>query len=411
VPAEAPIRSADRPARWWPDDVPLPVVAGLLLASVALRPQLLAIGPLLPFIRADLDLPASVAGLLTTIPVLCMGVCAPIGPRVAARVGPATALAVCLGLIITGGVARALLPGVAFLLVTTFAIGVGIGIAGAIPSMIVARHLPRRPALGTGAYAGGIVIGSTLGAAVAVPLAGDAAWRAALLVISLASLASLAVWLWLVVRRSGERGGANRSPPAIRLPWASATAWLLVLVFGLQSVLFYGIVAWLPNAYVERGWSPADAGALVAAFNGIGLVTTLGLPLVADRFGRRRPQLVVASAAAAAALVGIVVVPEPAFVWVAILGLALGIVFPLALTLPIDVADDPATVGSVAALMLLGGYALSSLGPFALGAVRDITGSFDLALAVLAALAGLLVLVCVALSPARLGRGVGRIRV
>lgn len=394
------------PARRPLPAIPLSVVAGLFLAAVALRPQLLAVGPLLPIIRTDLDLPATLAGLLTTIPVLCMGIMAPVGPRIAARFGPATALAACLTLIIGGGILRAILPGIPLLLATTFLIGIGVGIAGAIPAMIVARRLPGRPALGTGAYAGGIVLGSTLGAGVAVPLAGDDGWRQALLVISLASILALVAWVVLVVRQ--DRRAAVPSPPAIRLPWGDRTAWLLVLVFGLQSVLFYGVVAWLPNAYVERGWSRADAGFLIAVFNGIGLLTTIGVPLVADRFGRRRPQLVVTSAISAVALAGMVLVPEPALVWVAILGLALGVVFPLSLTLPVDVADDPATVGSVAALMLLGGYLLSSAGPVVLGAVRDVSGSFDLALWLLVALAILLVGCCLALSPGRLRAGIGR---
>ncbi len=55
-----------------------------LLHTRAMRPQILAIGPLLPLIRVDLGLPAGVAGLLTTIPVLCMGLFAPVGPRLAA---------------------------------------------------------------------------------------------------------------------------------------------------------------------------------------------------------------------------------------------------------------------------------------------------------------------------------------
>ena len=146
-----------------PRAVPLAVVAGLFVASLAMRPQILAIGPLLPLIREDLGLPAGVAGLLTTIPVLCMGLFAPIGPRIAARIGAATAFAVCLsadrrvrrGPRIHAGASRSLL-------LATLGIGIGIGSAGAIPSMIVAQRMPGRPALGTGAYAGGIVAGSTL---------------------------------------------------------------------------------------------------------------------------------------------------------------------------------------------------------------------------------------------------------
>ncbi len=394
------------PQRPKPDArIPLGVVAGLFIASLALRPQLLAIGPLLPLIRADLDLPASLAGLLTTIPVLCMGIFAPIGPRFAARLGPRTAFAVCLGLIVAFGLLRAMAPDFALVLVATFGLGIGVGVAGAIPSMVVSQRIPDRPALGTGAYAAGIVAGSTIAAGVAVPLAVGEDWRLSLLLLSAASLVSIAAWLLLV---RGEGRIPRLDPTARRLPWRSGTGWLLVVLFGLQSVLYYGIVAWLPNAFVERGWSTTAAGSLIAVFNGVGLVTTIGIPLVADRLGARRAQLLAASAVATVALVGIIVAPTLAYGWIAILGLALGVVFPLVLTLPLDVTDDPGQVGSVAALMLFGGYILSSIAPFLLGAARDLTGDFEASLWLLVTISVVLVACCTMLSPDRLRRGIRR---
>jgi CP family cyanate transporter-like MFS transporter len=382
------------------------VVAGLFIASVALRPQLLAIGPLLPLIREDLVLPASLAGLLTTIPVLCMGIFAPIGPRFAARLGPRTAFAVCLGLIVAFGLLRAVGPVFPLILVATLGLGIGVGIAGAIPSMVVSQRIPERPALGTGAYAGGIVAGSTIAAGVAVPLAVGGDWRLSLLILSTASLVSIGAWLLLV--RGEGRVVSRLDPTARRLPWRSGTGWLLVLLFGLQSLMYYGVVAWLPNAYVERGWSTAAAGSLIAVFNGVGFLTTIGVPLLADRLGSRRTQLLASSAVATVALVGIIVAPTLAYGWIAILGLALGAVFPLVLTLPLDVTDDPGQVGSVAALMLFGGYILSSLGPFILGAARDVTGDFGASLWLLVAIGVVLIGCCTPLSPDRLRRGIRR---
>jgi CP family cyanate transporter-like MFS transporter len=151
-----------------------------------------------------------------------------------------------------------------------------------------------------------------------------------------------------------------------------------------------------------------QAGSLIAIVNGVGLITTLGVPLVADRLGERRPQLVFASAVAAVAILGIIAVPEFAYAWVVLLGLSLGMVFPLVLTLPLDVTDDPGQVGSVAALMLLGGYILSSTGPIALGAARDATGNFGASLWILVAVSGALIACCLFLSPTRLRRGIRR---
>ncbi|HEY4190684.1 MAG TPA: MFS transporter, partial [Candidatus Limnocylindrales bacterium] len=296
--------------------------------------------------------------------------------------------------------------GLPLILLATFGIGIGVGTAGAIPSMIVARRIPMRPALGTGAYASGIAAGSALAAALAIPLAVDGQWRMSLLALSLGSF--LCVAAWLVLSRGPGDDRPTTAVPAMRLPWRSTTAWVLVFVFGLQSIQFYGVSAWIPNVYVERGWTPASAAALVAILNGIGLFTTIGVPLVADRLGARRLQLVIASIIGTGALVGITLVPDPAYLWVAILGLALGAIFPLVLTLPIDVADDPARVGSVAALMLLGGYILSSTGPVVLGAARDLTGNFEASLWLLSLVGVALTGTCLLLSPERLRRGIGR---
>jgi CP family cyanate transporter-like MFS transporter len=381
-------------------------LVGLFLASLALRPQLLAVGPLLPQIRTDLGMSHGVAGLLGTIPVLCMGLFAPIGPRLVARIGVRAALTACLTAISVLGVARAIAPDATTVLVATLAIGVSVGTAGAIPAIVVKLRAPSVPALGTGSYAGGIVAGSTIAAAVAVPLAGAAVdWRFSLAVISIASIVPIAAWLILVrPDRAGERSEA--APP--RLPWRSATGWLLALLFGLQSMIYYGLVAWLANVYVERGWDQASAGSLLATMNGIGLLTTIGVPLVADRLGSRRGQLLASALAVLVGLLGVLLVPGAGIIWSVALGLALGSVFPLVLTLPVDVADAPGEVGAVAALMLLGGYILSSTGPVLLGAIRDVTGDFQASLWSLVGLAVALVVACLALSPRRLRHGIGR---
>ena len=138
------------------------------------------------------------------------------------------------------------------------------------------------------------------------------------------------------------------------------------------------------------------------------LQQAVGLPLVADRLGSRRGQLVASSVVAVGGLLAIIAAPDLAFLWIAVLGLALGAVFPLVLTLPLDVTDDPTRVGSVAALMLFGGYVLSSLGPVLLGVARDVSGDFAASEWMLVAIAVVLVASCVTLSPDRLRRGIHR---
>jgi CP family cyanate transporter-like MFS transporter len=107
-------------------------------------------------------------------------------------------------------------------------------------------------------------------------------------------------------------------------------------------------------------------------------------------------------------MIGIALLPDAAFLWASLLGLGLGAVFPLVLTLPLDVTDEPGQVGSVAAMMLLGGYAISALGPFALGAARDVTGNFGASVWLLVLVGLALIGCCLLVSPARLRHGIRR---
>lgn len=385
---------------------PLGVLAALFLATLALRPQLVGIGPLVPTIQADLGVTHAEAGLLSTIPVLLMGLFAPLGPWVAGLIGPRRAVALCLAAIVGFGLARAVVPGPLPVIGMTVGIGIGMGTAGALLPIVVKLRAAHVPALATGAYAAGIVAGSFAAAAVAVPVAlALDGWRATLVAFAAAAAVSLGAWLLLLPADPPESRSTGRPP---RLPWGDVTAWVLVGVFGIQSLLYYSAVSWLPAVYVERGWTEASAGGLVAVMHLVGLLTGVGLPLLADRIGTRRSQLVTVSTVTLVAFTGLALVPDGAWLWAALLGLGLGAVFPLVLTLPVDVADGAASVGATAALMLLGGYVLSSAGPVGLGVLRDATGAYSISLWLLVGLAAILVASCLALSPARLRRGVGR---
>jgi CP family cyanate transporter-like MFS transporter len=377
------------------------VLAALLLSALALRPQLVGAGPLIPDIGDDLGVSHAVAGLLATIPVACMGVFALPAAIVAGRLGTRTAIALCLGGIAVAGVLRAVAPGAPLVLALTLPIGIGMGIAGALMPVAIKERFAHRPAFASGVYTTGINLGAAVSSGVAVPLAGAlGGWRAALATFSAATVLTCVGWLVLTRGSGPDRARLAGRPP--RLPWRRLVVWALVLYFGLQSIVYYGLVSWLADAFQERGWSAGSSGALLSVMTAASLPGGLLLPWLADRSGSRRRWLLIVSTALAIATVGIAAAPAAGYAWAVLAGVALGAIFPLGLTLPLDVAHEPAEVGAVAALMLGGGYCLAALGPIALGAIRDATGSFAASLWVLVAVAAALVLSCVPLSPTRL---------
>ncbi|HEX4896727.1 MAG TPA: MFS transporter [Candidatus Limnocylindrales bacterium] len=390
-----------------PTEAPAPtplwqVVLALFVAGLAFRGPVLVVGPLLPEIQADLDVPHGVAGLLNTIPVLCMAFLAPFGPVLAASIGATRAVATCLAAVAGFGLLRAIAPDAAPVILLTIGIGVGMGMVGPVLAQVVRRSAPRNPELGTGAYAMGYIVGASSSAALAVTLAtAFGGWRGAFAAIAVAALGALLAW-WLLAPHDGhERRIAPRRP---NLPWRRGIAWLFGLVFGIQSLLFHAGVAWLASIYVERGWAAADGAFLTALFSGMGIFATLAVPLVTGAIPSRRAQLAAASALAVVGAVGVAAGPVGgpgadalAVPSVALFGFGIGLTFPLCLTLPLDAAGSPLEASSVAALMLLVGYLISSIGPVVLGSIRDATGDFALAGWLIAAtsvvlLAGTLVL-------------------
>lgn len=379
------------------------LLASLFLASLALRPQLVGIGPLIPRIQDDLHVSHAVAGLLGTIPVLCMGLFAPPGALLSSRVGPRFAVAACLSGIAVFGLARAGAPGAAGVVTLTFGMSIGLGAAQAVMPVAVKVDFPHRPAFATGIYIMGINVGSAISSAVAVPIAVAAgSWRWSLVAFSL--FTAVLVVLWLVLTRDAppHRAATERSP---RLPWRSGLAWRLAGIFGMMAVTYYGLNAWLPDAYTERGWSEGRAGALLATMNAAALSTTLLVPWLADRRGSRRLYLLLLAGGLVGSLAGLVLVPAGAWVWVVMAGAGFGGLFPMTMTLPLDVAHRPADVGAVAAMMLFVGYLIGAAAPIGFGAMRDLTGSFTATMWLIAAAGAVLLVLCSGLSRERLRAG------
>jgi CP family cyanate transporter-like MFS transporter len=373
----------------------------LFAVGLVLRPQIVGVGPLLPRIESSLHISHGVAGLLATIPVLCMGVFAPLAPPLLRRFGAGPAIGAALAAAAAVGVLRALVPGAPLVLLFTVPVGVGIAVAGTLLPVVVKEEYPTRPTLGTGVYTTGINVGATIASVAAAPLAVGLGWRWTLVVYSLVSLGLVVPWL---ARRHVAASPPERAPLPLRVP----RAWAIAGAFALQSVLFYGFNAWLADAYTERGWSDTAAGGLVALMNGVALLVGIATALSADRIGSRRTFLLLGAGVCVAGGSLVAAAVGGAWLWAALLGSGMGVLFTIVMTLPLDAGRDRAEVAAYSTVMLGVGYAISSLAPTALGAVRDATGTFTAPLSILAVDALLLFLlsagVRVASSPAPAGR-------
>ncbi|TMD67801.1 MAG: MFS transporter [Chloroflexi bacterium] len=351
----------------------LTLSSALFLCALTLRPQIIGVAPLFPLIQQDLHLPHTVVGLLGTVPVLCMGVFAPLAPFLRHRLRTLPAITASLALIALFGLTRSLTPGALVLVLLTFGVGAGIGLGGALLPVAVKEQFPDQSVRTSGIYASGIQLGSTISAAAAVPLAiALGGWRSALLAFSLATAALTIAWVGLT--RSASREAAANARP--RFAFNNPIAWRLALAFALFGIFYYGLSAWLTAAYVARGWSLPQAAGLVAVVNAGSLVGSVLLPVFARRIASRSRTGAMMAATLVVASLGIAAVPALAFLWAGLAGLANGALFPLIIALPVEASEQPDEVGAISGVMLGAGYTLAAIAPSGFGAIRDLTGSF-----------------------------------
>ena len=162
------------------------------------------------------------------------------------------------------------------------------------------------------------------------------------------------------------------------MPWRHPTAWLIAAYLAVQSWQFYSCLAWVAPSYVARGWDPTTAGYLLAVFSGTQLISGLLGPVLTDRVHDHRSLLVPAASLGLVGLVGLLLAPDAAaWVWLGLLGLGQGAAFSLALVLLVDYAQTPAGSGRLTAMSFFVSYTIASFGPTVTGALRDLTGDFQ----------------------------------
>ena len=371
----------------------------VVAVAVNLRPAIAAVPPVLGAIRSDLGLSATGAGFLTALPVVCMGLFAPVGAALGRRVGREAAVSCALALVGCGTLVRGLSASAVPLYGGTLVAGIGIAMGGALLPGVVKAWFPSRAGAVTGLYTAGLVAGAMLAAAATAPLSDALArgWPAAIGAWGLLALAALAAWV-PATRRQRAAGGP--APGRLRLPWRSGVAWRITLYMGSQSLLYYATLTWLSPLYLAAGCSASRAGLLLGLFSFTQVFSALAVPALVDRSGDHRPWIALCVGTVTAMLAALGLAPTAApWVWAALLGLGVGGMFALALTLLVRQAATPAAAARLSGMALLVGYLLAATGPVLAGALYDAAGSYRLPFLALAGIGAATLAVGVSVRP------------
>ncbi|WP_436995917.1 CynX/NimT family MFS transporter [Streptomyces sp. enrichment culture] len=394
--------------------LPRLLVVGLVLAALNLRPAITSLGALLEEVRTGLHMSGGVAGLLTSVPPLCFAVFGVAAPRLARRFGPAAVVCAGMAAIAAGVLVRPFAGGTPGFLAASALALMGIALSNVLMPVIVKRYFPDRVGTMTGLYSMALALGTSLAAAVTVPLTAalGGGWQTGLAMW--AALAALAVLPWIPVVRDHRasarptapgrapapttppapappttaRGAAAGAPAVTAVPRVarSRTAWALACFFGLQATGAYITMGWLPQIFRDAGVPAGTAGVLLAVTMVMGVPLAFVIPRVAGRMRQQGPIVIALGLSGLAGYAGLLTAPaEGAWLWAVLLGVS-NCAFPLALTMIGMRARTGTGVVRLSAFAQCAGYLLSVPGPILVGALYQHSGGWTAPLVLMAGL-------------------------
>lgn len=368
------------------------LIAGILMIATTLRVTFTGAAPLLDMIRHDYGLTTAQTGLLTTLPLLAFALISPLAAGVARKIGMERSLFVAM-LLICVGIGLRSLPSSALLFIGTGVIGCGIALGNVLLPGLIKRDFPGQVAKLTGAYSLTMGAAAALGSAMIVPLAlSGAGWHGALLMLMVFPL--LATLLWLPQWRqkhtaslSGARALHNRGI------WRSALAWQVTLFLGINSLIYYVIIGWLPAILLSHGYSETEAGSMHGLLQLATAAPGLAVPLLLHKLKDQRGIAGLSALMCAVSLAGFWFVPDQAVLWTIVYGFGSGATMILGLTFIGLRASSAHQAAALSGMAQSVGYLLAACGPPLMGKIHDTAGDWRIPL-IACAVAAVVMAVC-----------------
>ncbi len=361
------------------------LVSMLWLAGVAIRMPILAIPPVIPFIRADLNMSGTEIGALSGIPMILLALAALPGSALVAWRGALHALLVGLLITAIGSLLRGFASTTTILFAATALMGIGIAVTQPALPVIVTQWLPSRIGFGTATYANGLIAGCIFPVAMTLTLVMPTlnnSWQLDLVFWSMPVFATF-IFLALAAPRSQDPPRSTELPTRFLSDINYSVIWRIGLIFGANNCVYFGTNAFLPPYLIEIG-QPHFVTEALTAYNITQLPGSLAVLALASRVERRHWPYI---GAGLCLVLNLLWLSTSAGIWSIIaagtLGFFSGTTLAASLMLP-PLLSKPSEVARVAAGMFTLSYTLAMVGSVAGGAAWDLLGHPRFAFLVLA---------------------------
>ncbi|AVK49300.1 transporter [Clostridium sp. MF28] len=397
------------------------LIIGITFTAANLRAPLTAVGPLIDEIRRSLHISNTLAGMITTLPLFAFAGFSPFAPNLARKFGTKLVLFWSLIFLTLGIILRSLFGDLGLFLGTVI-LGLSISVGNVLIPSLIKHEFPERVGVMTGIYTASMGLFGAIASGISVPVASESGlgWGVALSIWAALSFLSIILWIPQITRRKQKISIVQRTVHnGIRINakdihekkgemeivkangtsinkinlWKSPLAWQVTVYMGLQSMLLYCMIAWLPAILVHQGMDSSKAGWMLSLYQLVSLPTSFVGSVLAGRKANQRPLVITASICVLVGLLGIFLgETELTALWMIILGIGGALTFCLALIFFSSRTRNADEAARLSGMAQSGGYLLAAFGPMLFGFLHDAVNNWTLPLIILICAAGLCLL-------------------
>lgn len=371
------------------------LLAGILLIASNLRAPLTSVGSLIPAIRDSLGVSNTVIGTITTLPLIAFALISPISPKLANRFGMERTILFSM-VILAVGIGLRSVTGVSTLFIGTALIGVAISFGNVLLPGLIKLTFPFRIGLLTGLYAVCMNIFGALASGLSVPLSNInmLGWQGSLGIWIVLTLIAIGVWMPQAKHPTSLPDYDSGEEKEKVNFWKSPTAWQITVFMGVQSLMFYTLLTWLPDILITKGFSSSDAGWMLSVMQFALIPMTFVMPVIA---GKMKNQMLLGMLTGLLFILGVLGLLQGStvavFISIILWGVACGSAFSLSMMFFTLRTKDAYAASDLSGMAQSIGYLLAAIGPVLFGSLYDLSGGWNMPLFVLL-VGGAIILLC-----------------
>ena len=371
------------------------ILLGIILLGMILRTPITSVGAIIGPLKNLLEINNTVAGLITTIPLIAFAIFSPFVAKISNKIGLEKTL--YLAAIVTSiGLLLRFYINTSVFFVTTFIIGVGLTVGNVLLPGLAKKYFPENLGVMTGFYAVVMNVSASVAAGISYPIlssnVGGEKFSTGLAVNIWLIVSILNIVIYAIITKNSKSERIEDKKSGGKGYLRNLKMWSVMLSMGLQSALFYCSVSWFAEIMISKGFTPSEAGLLLSISQFAQFPSTFLVPVLAEKIKNKLIIHIFIAMGYVASLIGMIYIQGNfalMTIYIVLFALAGGGSFSYVMYLFSAKSKNEEEAADISGLAQAGGYWLAAIFPPLLGYVRDVL-NWDVAIYILIMTASLL---------------------